>query len=156
MSPLDSSNAVNPVSQSLQNIGITAQQVRTDALFVYPFETRTVAAASQISAAVQIQGDSVFQVIRLAFLCFQGAGVAQVQLPPILINLADTGSGANLFSAPIPLHSIAYGGAGFGPFDVPASRFFAPMATITVTYFNLDPANAFNVALNMQGRKLFA
>lgn len=151
-----SRSAINPVSQSLLNIGIVAEQVRSDALFVYPFPTLTIPASSQQSATVQIQGDSVFELMRLAFLCFQGAGVAQQQLPPLLLQLSDTGSGANLFSAPIPLFNIAYGGAGLGPFDVPSARFLAPNAAITATINNLDAGNAYTVVLNMQGRKLFA
>lgn len=151
-----SRNAINPVSQSLLNIGVAAQQVKSDALFVYPFEGRTIAASGQQTSTIQIQGDSVFELMRLAFMCFQGAAFAQQTLPPIALQLSDTGSGANLFSAPIPLHSIAYGGAGLGPFDVPSARFLAPNAAITATYFNLDGANAYTVYLNMQGRKLFA
>lgn len=147
---------LNPVAQSLKNLGVQGADIRAETFFVYQTAPIVTAASGTSSAVIQIQADSVFEVIRVCFLTFQGAlFVAQVA-PPILVQVSDTSSGANLFDSPIPIHTLAYGGGGGDPFDIPSSRFFAPNASLTVFLTNLDSANAYTTRVNFQGRKLYA
>lgn len=152
------SSAVNPTNLSLQNLGVDGRQVRAASMFVYSTPSAVSLAVSGTGTSnIQFQSDSVFHLIRLSFFAHVTATPqTAVTFPPILLQIADTSSGANLFDTPIPLGAIAYGGAGFGPFDVPAARFFAKNATATLSFTNLDAASTYVVRVNLQGQKLFA
>ena len=105
---------------------------------------------------IQIQADSIFELQRLAFAAYVTATPETlVTLPPVTLQIADTASGANLFDTAVMLPTIAYGGAGFGPFPVSSPRFFAPNSTVTLTLTNLSATNAYTVRVSLQGRKLF-
>ena len=151
-------SAINPVNLSLQNLGVDGRVVRAESMFVYSTPSVVSLATSASSTSnIQIQADSVFELRRLSFFAFvTGTPTTAITYPPILLNIADTSSGANLFDTAMPLGAIAFGGAGFGPFDVPAPRFFARNATVTLTFTNLSGATAYSVYFNLQGRKLFA
>lgn len=151
-------SAINPVNLSLQNLGVDGRQVRAESMFCYSTPTVvTLATSASSTSNIQFQSDSVFQALRLSFLAFvSGTPTTAITYPPILLQIADTSSGANLFDTAIPLGAIAYGGAGFGPFDLPAPRFFARNATATLTFTNLSASVAYSVYFNLQGRKLFA
>lgn len=155
--PIRPRNALNPVALSLRNIGIQADDVKSQALFVYSTpEAVALGTSSSGTSNIKIQADSVFELQRLSFFAFiTGTPETAITLPPITLQIADTGSGANLFDVAIPLAAVAYGGAGFGPFPVPSPRFFAPNATVTLTLANLSATNAYTVRVNLQGRKLF-
>lgn len=148
---------LNPVAQSLKNLGITADQVKSQALFVYSTPTAlALAVSSSGTSVIQIQADSVFELQRLSFFAFvTGTPETAITFPPITLQIADTSSGANLFDTAVPLGAIAYGGTGFGPFPVSSPRFFAPNSTVTLTLANLSAATQYTVRVNMQGRKLF-
>ncbi len=148
---------LNPVAQSLKNIGITVDQIGSQALFIYSTPTAVALATSGSGTAViQIQADSVFELQRLAFSAYvTGTPDTAVTFPPVTLQINDTGSGANLFDQPVMLGTVAYGGAGFGPFPVSSPRFFAPNSTLTLSLANLSAANAYTVRVSLQGRKLF-
>lgn len=149
--------SLNPVAQSLRNLGIDAGQVQSQALFVYSTpQAVSLATSANGTVAIQIQADSIFELQRLSHFTYVTATPeTAITYPPVLLQIADTASGANLFDTAIPLSAIAYGGAGFGPFPVSSPRFFAPNSTITITLTNLSATNAYTVRLNLQGRKLF-
>lgn len=150
---------LNPVAQSLKNLGVPLAQVTSQALFVYstPSEVSLAASANASGTSfIQIQADSIFELQRLSFFAYiSGAPQTPITYPPITLQIADSASGANLFDTPVPLGAVAYGGAGFGPFPVSSPRFFAPNSTISLTFVNLNAASAYLVRLNLQGRKLF-
>lgn len=149
--------ALSPVAQSLKNLGLKAEDIASQALFIYSTPVAlALAAAGSGTSVIQIQADSAFEVQRLSFHAYvTGTPATAITTPPITLQINDTGSGANLFDQPVPLFTVAYGGAGFGPFPVSSPRFFAPNSTVTLTLVNLDPAILYTVRVNLQGRKLF-
>lgn len=156
IAPMRPVRAVNPISQTLHNIGVRAADVRSETFFVYQTGLIVTAASSTGQAVIQIQADSVFETMRVCFQTWQGALFVSQAAPPILVQVSDTSSGANLFDSPIPLFTLGYGGGGGDPFDLPVSRFFAPNASLTVVLTNADSGNAYSTRVNFQGRKLYA
>ena len=157
---LASRRGINPASLSLANIGVKAANVRAASWFTYATPAAVALSASGTgSSTIQIQADSVFELKRLAGWAYVTGTVATaITFPPVLLQITDTSSGANLFDNAIPIGTVAYFGAGFGPFNLPpeSQRFFAPNATVTLAFTNVDTANAYTVRLNLQGNKLFA
>ncbi|HEX6217002.1 MAG TPA: hypothetical protein VFZ38_19345 [Vicinamibacterales bacterium] len=152
---------LNPVAQSMKNLGIKAEEVGSQSLFCYSTPSAlalTVSGGATPSATsvIQIQADSFFELQRLSGLVFvTGTPNTAITFPPVLLQIADTASGANLFDTAVPLGAVAYLGAGFGPFPVQSPRFFAPNSTVTLTLTNLSDTAAYTVRVNLQGRKLF-
>lgn len=153
-------NAVNPVAQSWRNLGLNADRVRSASWFIYSTPAAVALAVSGTGTSnIQIQADSVFQLRRIAaFAHVTATPQTAAVTPPILIQIQDTSSGANLFDTAVPLFNVAYCGAGFGPFDLPdeTQRYFAPNATVTLSFTNLDAASTYVVRVGLQGNKLFA
>lgn len=154
-------SSLNPVAQSLKNLGIPADQIKSQALFIYSTPTAlalTVSGGATPSATsvIQVQADSFFELQRLSFRAFvTGTPATALTYPAVNLQIADSASGANLFDTAVPVGAVAYGGAGFGPFPVSSPRFFAPNSTVTLTLTNADSANAITIVVNLQGRKLF-
>lgn len=157
---LASRRGINPVSQSLRNIGVKAADVRTASWFIYSTPSAVALSASGTgTSTIQIQADSVFELKRLTgWVYVTGTVATPITFPPILVNISDTSSGSYLFDTAVPLGTVAYCGAGFGPFNLPeeTQRFFAPNASLTVSFTNVDAGNAYTVRFNLQGNKLFA
>lgn len=150
-------NNLNPVAQSLKNLAIGVDQVGSQALFIYSSPSAIALTTSGSGTSViQIQADSIFELQRLAFSAYvTGTPETAITFPPVTLQIADTASGANLFDTAVLLGTVAYGGAGFGPFPVSSPRFFAPNSTVTLTFTNLSSTVAYTVRLSLQGRKLF-
>lgn len=133
-----------------------------DALhFIYTTSNPIVTAASGAAGAVssdalQVQADSAFLIEQIAFMTFQDALFVAQNMPPLLLQLTDSGSGASIFSAPIPIGNVGYGGAGLGPFPLVTPRLIAPASLVTVTITNLDTAHAYTTRINFQGRKIYS
>lgn len=114
---------------------------------------------------IQIEADSNFVLQKLAYHCQAPAATAlaasaiglvesQRIIPPVAIQLVDTGSGRQLTSAPIPIPSLF--GNGMLPFILPNPRLFMRNSTIQVTFTNLDATNVYTVRLAFMGYKTYS
>jgi hypothetical protein len=116
------------------------------------FTTNAVAQAN-----IQIQSDSDFEWIESTFYGNMRGATAPFldnALIPVNIQMVDSGSSRQLFSAAIPLTTFA--GTGKQPFILPVSRLFKAYSNIQLSASSFDGTNTYdNVSLNMIGRKLF-
>lgn len=131
----------------------------TAEFFAYQFpEIGPLAAGAAIQANVQIQANVAFEMREIVYF-WNLANAAFTEstrpIPNATIQLQDSGSGKNLFSAPVPLDSIAVNGfsrrrALIWP------RIFAPNSTINATIQNFDAAVATGrLRLTLIGRHLY-
>lgn len=128
-------------------------------LFAYQFPTMgpfTAALAAQ--AQVQIQANTAFEMRGIVYywnLNNAAFTSGTRPIPNVTIQLQDSGSGKNLFSAPVPLPSIAE----YGEYRRRAllwPRIFMPNATISATVTNFDAAVVTGLLrLTLVGRHLY-
>lgn len=126
--------------------------------FVYQVAVTNLVAGASLPVNVNIQADSDFKLVKLTQFSNNHASITNQQestrvLPLVTVQLVDTGSGRNLFSAPVPIPALF--GDGRIPFILPIIRIFKASATLTVTFTNYDSALAYDVYLHFIGTKLF-
>jgi hypothetical protein len=129
--------------------------------FVYEVDTLGPLPAGLAPAASQplsivIQADSYFKLIKLAHFT-DIAAAAQTEstrvVPLVNIQITDTGSGRQLFSAPTSMGALF--GDGRLPFILPIVRVFQPSATVSIVLTNYSAATTYNVRLALIGIKSF-
>lgn len=113
-------------------------------LFAYVFPTLAiVAVGGNAQSQVVIQDDSDFEMLGLMYHYSLSAAAFTASTRPIpnwTVQLTDSGAGAGLFSAAVPLDSIAVNGESGSPRPLPASRFFRRNSTVICQVFNFDAA----------------
>lgn len=131
----------------------------TEDLFIYLISTSNLAAATgTANVSVQVQADSDFKLIKLTQFSNNHAAITNQTestrvLPLVTVQITDTGSGRNLFSAAVPIPNLF--GDGRIPFILPIARIFKARSTITVAFANYDTALAYDLNLALIGTKLF-
>lgn len=138
------------------NGGRQGQKLAED-FYVYSAQFGNMAAAATALQNLQVQADSDFEWIMSTCYGNLHGGTepfSDAILLPINIQILDSGSGRNLFSAALPISCIA--GSGKQPFILPVSRLFMSRSNISVSATNFDASNQYdNIVLNFIGRKIF-
>lgn len=135
----------------------------------YVYEASTtigtpIPVSGQQTDTIQIEADSNFILQKLTYHAQAPAGTAlaadalglvesQKIIPPVAIQLIDTGSGRQLMQNPIPIPSLF--GDGKLPFILPNPRMFMRNSTIQVVFTNLDATNTYTVRLAFIGYKVY-
>jgi hypothetical protein len=127
--------------------------------FVYQFPTLgPFTAAAVLQAQVIIQANTAFELREIVYswnLDQAGFTEATRPIPLVTLQLQDSGSGKNLFSAPVPLDSVAVLGqnrrrASMWP------RIFSPNSAISAIVTNYDgTAVTGSLRLTLTGRHLY-
>jgi len=127
-------------------------------LFVYAVDFPVTAASGSSEANIQIEADSYFKWIKGTFYAFQD-GVdpettdATRPIPPLKIQITDSGSGRQLFNIPVFVSTIF--GEGDLPFINPIPRIFLPRSNISFSAQNQSAVDAWNLSLQLVGVKGF-
>lgn len=125
--------------------------------FVYDASFGNIAAAASVPISVAVQADSDFELQKLAVFGFIN-GVTEPPpdniLLPMLLQITDSGSGRQLFSAATPVNNVA--GNGKLPFILPVPRIFLAKSSIQLTMTSIAPASTYNqIHVSLIGRKIF-
>lgn len=130
----------------------------TEDLYIYQVNFGSLAAGATANQQnVLIQADSHFEWFASTYYAFLDGST-----PPypdntfinVAIQIADSGSGRQLFSGPVPITSIA--GPGREPAYLPVPRIFMSKSQITINAINNDSTNKYdNIQLSLIGRKIF-
>ena len=132
----------------------------TPDFFAYQFPVvSNLAAAGNTTVSVQIQNDADFEMRSLAYF-FNLANATFLSstrnIPNCTLMLTESGSGRNLFSAAVPVVSVAWNGEG-AMRELPWPKIFGKNSVITATVVNFDAAvNTGQLYLTLLGRKLFS
>jgi hypothetical protein len=108
--------------------------------FTYPFFVGSIASGGQIPVSVNVQAQAMFEWVKttcFGFVSGSSEPISSSIIIPVTVQVNDSGSNRNLFFAPVPINTVA--GDGREPYILPTSRFFQPLATITVTFTNFSP-----------------
>jgi hypothetical protein len=124
-------------------------------------ENVTVAALAQNAVAnanIQVQADSAFKLIKLGLVAdIAGAAITEATrpVPLVTMQLTDTGSGRNLFSAAVALGALF--GNGPLPHILPVPRLFLPRSNIQLQFTNYSggAGTTYNFRLALEGTKVF-
>lgn len=126
--------------------------------FVYPFpEFPTITLVPQQNQII-IQANTAFEMREIVYY-YNRADVEFTQatrpVPNITLQLQDSGSGKNMFNAPVPIVSVASHGENRRR-ALQWTRIFSPNSTITATIQNFDASvvNG-NLFIALIGRHLF-
>lgn len=126
-----------------------------DDFFVYTVPFGNLAASANAVVSIQIQADSDFLWLKSSYYgILHGAADPQPDstIIPMLLQITDTGSGRQLFSAPTPWEDIA-GFKGL-PYVLPIPRIFLANSSVQFTLTNMDGASEYdNLFFTMQGAK---
>ncbi len=135
-----------------------ARSLRRD-FFIYPILFENLASGGTAQQALQIQADSDFELQKMTtFVVIDGAGASQEQatrvIPSASVQITDTGTGRQLFSAPVPMGGIF--GDGQLPFILPTTKMFTKNASVTFQVTNFSDDDYLSLWLLMIGSKIFA
>lgn len=146
-------------NQQFSPIGGSGGQYTQD-YFLYVIGPFNIAAAATAQGNINIQADSNFiwqystMFAALHSLNFD-TPITDNLLIPITVQIADGGSGRQLFSAPVPINSLA--GIGREPYVMPINRIFMSKSTVNFSFTSIDANNQWDfVTLTLHGRKSFA
>lgn len=144
----------NVAGPQAQNVRPTIQYVED--FFVYDLDIAALAAGGVNNANIQMQADSDFKLVKLGMMA-DIAAAAQTEssrvLPLCTLQLVDSGSGRQLFSAPVALGAIF--GDGRLPFILPVPRIFKARTNIQLALTNYSAATTYNLRLALIGSKIF-
>lgn len=133
-----------------------APKFRRD-FFIYTLAFLALAPNTSTETAFQIQADSDFELEKLSFWCDDATGQSQMQstrlLPDVTIQITDTGTGRQMFNAPVAVPSIF--GSGEFPFIMQTTKIFSANASVAVAVSNFNPNDTYNLRLNFIGSKIF-
>ena len=126
--------------------------------FIYGVDFPSIAANGSSDANIQIEADSYFKWIKGTFFAFiTGQDPAETDstrnVPPLRIQITDSGSGRQLYNIPINVNSGF--GTGVLPFILPIPRIFLPRSNIAFTAQNDSSANSWELSLALIGVKGF-
>lgn len=120
--------------------------------FIYEVDYGAIAVGATVNGNFQILADSDFKLIKLTALAQAGGGTSA--FPNASVQINDSGSGRNLFSAPVPIPNVF--GQGILPFILPIPRIFKARSNVIVTVANIDPVTALEALhLSFIGTKIF-
>lgn len=126
-------------------------------VFFYVLPTfAALAPAGNATQSVNIQADSAFECVAIAFHADIAAAAFLYNtrpIPNVTLILQDTGSGRNLMNGAVPLSALV--GVAEHPGYLPQPKTFNPNATIQATLTNFDAAVTYNIRLTLIGRKIF-
>lgn len=132
-----------------------AGQLRRD-FFVYTIFFDDLAANAAANGAIQIQSDSDFELQKLTMFA-DIAGAVQTAssrvLPLVTLQITDTGTGRQLFNAPVAVPALF--GDGQIPFILPTTKLFSRNASVTFAVSNFSAATTYDLRLFLIGSKVF-
>ncbi len=134
--------------------GVRAQTV--ESFTIYELDFAALAPNITANGAIQIQADSAFRWTKATYAANLAAAayVANTRpIPNVSILITDTGSGRQLFNAPVPIPNVF--GLGELPFILPRDYIFEPRSSMTVQVANFDAAVTYNLRLSFIGTKIF-
>lgn len=155
-----------PYNMSPANAGISRFRNWMDELgaqysedfFIYQANVASLGPGLSVSVNIPIQHDSAFEWMFTSGGSLVNTGGLQV--PRVVVQVADQTSGRNLFSNPIPLPCCAGNLASSGPgqyFVNPIPRRFMSKTNVLVTFTSLETVSTtVNLSLQLIGRKIFA
>ena len=124
--------------------------------FIYEADALGLAPGITANIGIQIQADSDFKLVKLS-MAADIAGAAQTEsnmpMPNATLQILDTGSGRQLFSAPVPLNALF--GSGRLPYILPVPRIFKARTNISLTVASFEAANTNNIRMAFHGNKIF-
>lgn len=138
--------------------------------FIYDSDALPIVAAGNVTDTIAIEADSNFVLQKLAYYATGTAAAEDITtdpttvftsgltneqrlIPPVAVQITDTGSGRQLMNNPIPIPSFF--GTGQLPFVLPNPRLFLRNTTIQVSYTSLDATNDWNIRLAFIGYKIY-
>lgn len=133
------------------------QMQYTEDFFVYAVEFEGLLSGSAAEGNIQIQADSDFKWSLGAYFAVNVTGGADPTLdtypvPPIEVQITDSGSGRNLFNQALPINQIF--GSGSLPFVLPIQRIFRARSNVQFSVSNVG-VNDYNLTLSLIGSKIF-
>lgn len=124
--------------------------------YIYGANFLAVAAGVTQTQTLNIQADSDFEVIKLAYASDLAAGVqtdSTRTIPQCSILILDTGSGRQLMNQPIDF--TTFFGNGQEPFILPVPKTFRANTSLSIALTNYSAAQSYNVRLSLIGSKIF-
>jgi len=125
--------------------------------FAYTILFANLVAGNSAQGSIQLQSDSEFELTKLTMFADIANGdetEATRVLPLVTLQLRDSGTARNLFSAPVPIPAIF--GDGRIPFILPVPKMFSPNASISFEVSNFASATDYNLRLLLVGAKVFS
>lgn len=147
--------AAAPVAGPLVSPQPPAVQYVED-FFIYEFDVLAIAPAATVNGNIQIQADSDFKLTKITLMADIAAAAqleSTVVIPLATLMVLDTGSGRQIFSAPVALGAIF--GNGRLPFILPVPRIFKARTNISLAVVNYDAAVTYNIRMAFIGSKIF-
>lgn len=129
--------------------------------FQYAIDFGTIAAAATANGNIQIQADSDFMWLMGTYWAAipGGAGLDQTAdtqvIPPITIQITDSGAGRQLFSQAIPVDAASFSRSSSLPYPLNPPRVFKARSNIAFVANNLAPATAYRLVLVLHGQKIY-
>jgi hypothetical protein len=123
---------------------------------IYEFDALAIAPAATVNGNITIQSDSDFKLTKLSLMAdIAAAAVTEAGriVPLATLMILDTGSGRQLFSAPVALGALF--GTGGLPYILPVPRIFKARTSISLTLVSYEAANTNNIRLAFHGSKIF-
>ena len=148
--------ATNQLRDPRARPAVPAVPAKLRDFFVYEIEFASLAAAASATGQIQIQADSDFEVQKLCQFSDIAAAVQTEDsrvLPLVTIQITDSGTGRNMFSAPVPIPSLF--GDGRIPFILPTTKLFSKNASVSFVVANFSAATTYNLKLQLIGAKIF-
>ena len=132
----------------------------TPDFFIYQFPVvNQLAVDANVTVSVQIQNDADFECRAITYFynLLDAAFVEATRpVPNWTLMLTESGSGRNLFSAAVPVVSVASNGEAVLR-DLAWPKIFGKNSVITATFVNFDAAvTTGQMYLSLVGRKLFS
>ncbi|MGH8742871.1 MAG: hypothetical protein ACREUY_01180 [Burkholderiales bacterium] len=115
-----------------------------------------LAAGGVANASILVQADSAFKLIKLGLmtdLALAAVTESARPVPLVTLQITDTGSGRNLFGAPVALGALF--GNGPWPHILPVPRLFLPRSNIQLAFANYSAATTYNMRFAFEGTKVF-
>ena len=126
--------------------------------WIEPINVAALAQNGVANANIIVQADSAFKLMKLGLMA-DIAGAAQTEssrvVPLVTMQITDTGSGRNLFSAAVALGALF--GNGPLPHILPIPRLFLPRSNIQLQFTNYSggAGTTYNIRMAFEGTKVF-
>jgi hypothetical protein len=133
-----------------------AEQRQLRDFFVYDIDFAALAPGASANGQIQIQADADFELQKLTqFSDLAGALETEATrvLPLVTIQITDTGTGRQMFNAPVPIPALF--GDGRIPFILPTTKLFSRNASVAFVLANYADADTYNIRLQLIGAKIF-
>lgn len=147
-----------PVSQ--QTLQPPPRTQTTRDFYEYALDFGTIAPGSSKTGNIQIQADSAF-LWRFGtyWAGIPGGGLDQTAdtqvIPPLTIQIADSGSGRQLTNIAIPIDASPFSRQSGLPFPLTPERIFEARSNIQFTVNSLSAATNYRLFIVLHGEKIF-